>query len=643
MKKWFAAMAVVFVGCASPSQGLWRLWESEWTMSGAGREWVRGVDCNDECVFEVERRATCFRSRVLNIGVTDEDLHLTGPGMSQYWRIPGGQTIDVETAHLGRGRYKIEGNKSLFLGEPRLVGVDSDAKLLVFVVVDTLRAEAVNAETTPAILQALQGARNFEDTTANSSWTLPSMASMFTSLPVLELTTPQGDLVGIPEGVETWAETFRNAGFSGGGIVANYTVHVQNGFARGFDTYLVPEILDEENRSPDGSWVVDEAQRWLDAHKGENAFLFMHLMDPHEPYRNHQQGSPAPDLYGLAHRMREATDEETRRLQELYEGEVRHVDHALGPFLETLPDDAVIVFTADHGEALGEHGCWAHGYTLYEPVVRVPLLIKAPGLEGGVESNQTQLLDLAPTVLDLFAIAPAPAPAMKGVSLLQGGSQTATISATFSPGSLRWMWRKGSTKVVFRTADQPLVVGGFRKTLEEADPLAEGVFCYNLKSDPGELDPGPVSEEIRSSVARDFALSAGRLVPGMQVFSVGTNAGSEVVLNAEGGLEFHQIWSAGQVTVSESASMVKIETATNEICSLFAIGEGAVPIEVGTGRAIPPWEHLDPSNVDPAQELQLEINFDVPGTYFWWNPSRDLVVGGHDETMSKLRALGYIQ
>ncbi len=641
MKRWLVISVIVFAGCGSPTPGLWRQWEADWTFLRVEHEWVRGVELGSARSLKIEQRGVRFRARVLNSGDHAGDLVVTGSGFHQKWSVPAGSSLDVESSALSRGHYRIEGPIDLILGEPRLVVEDPQARLLVFVVVDTLRAQAVNPETTPKILEALEGARDFKDTTANSPWTLPSMASMFTSRPVFELTTPTGDLIGIPEGVDTWAKALRNGGFSGCGIVANYTVHVQNGYAQGFDAYLVPDLIPEEGGLPDATWVVDHAQRWIEAHKGENAFVYLHLMDPHEPYRDHIKGLPAPDLFGLAHRNREATPEEAERLRMLYQGEVRHVDDVMGPFLEELSDDAVVVFTADHGEALGEHGFWAHGFTLFEPVVRVPLLIRSPGLEGGDDPRQTQLLDLAPTVLDLLGF-PAPS-TMKGVSLLRGGSTTATISATFSPGPMRWMWRQGATKVVVRTADQPLVAEGFRKAVEEGSPAPEGVFCYDLDVDPGELHPGPVPDDILPSVIRDFALSAGRLVPGLQVFSIGSKSGSKIELSLPGIRDFHQVWSVAPVSASWSQSTVTIEAEKSEFMTLVAISGSGSPADVVVSQANPPWRGPQSSGTDLPAELMSSQGFDASGTYVWWNPGHDIVVGYHDETMEKLRALGYIQ
>ncbi len=645
MERWgwvigIAAVLLVGWACAPAPAGSERLWEQEQTAHRAGWQWAQGVELSGGRHFAVTRSGARFRSRILNPGSQDRELVISGPDFRQLVMVAAGASSDVDTDPLQRGQYSIEGAPALVLGEPRVVMPASNPRLLVFVLVDTLRAQAVNADLTPQILEAFAGSRTYADTTANAPWTLPSVASLFTSRPVLDLTTPTGDMVGIPSGLDTWAAALRQAGFSGGAVVANYTVHVQNGFAQGFDTFVVPDILPPKGGLPDVSWVVEEGRRWLAAHQGEHGFLYLHLMDPHEPYRDHQNGGPRPDLFGLAHRKRQASVEERRHLRDLYEGEVRHVDRTLGPFLKSLPDHAELVFTSDHGEALGENGCWAHGFTLYQPVVQVPLMIRSSALAPGVESAPAQLLDLAPTVLDILGVA-AP-PTMEGHSLIHPGPQRAIVGATFSAGPMRWMWRRGDTKVVVRMEKQRAVTGDYLKASEEEDPLPTGFFCYDLRHDPDELKPESVPAEVLASVVEDYLASAGRLVPGLQVLSVGPEAGHELELAVEGGEGIRQLWSTGLVDVDRQGPTIRLTAGRTEPFFLAAIATDQIG-EVTPGRADAPWRGLTPGIPAIPEPLGTDLRLESPGTLLWWNPERGEVVGSHDETMERLRALGYVQ
>lgn len=646
MRGWIAtplALLVVagFCGCGLSHPISQRQWEADWEFLRVGQQWVRGVDLRTERSFVVDRTRLQFRSRVLNKRKRDSHLVISGPDLQLRLTVPARGYLDVATDPLPRGRYQIKKSKPLILGEPRLVQKGRQPKLLVFVVVDTLREDAVTPKNTPQILEFFNGSRRFLDTSTNAPWTIPSMASLFTSQPVLDLTTPTGDIIGIPEGTETWAKTLHRAGFSGGAVVANSTVHVQNGFAQGFDSFLVPSIIPVRGGGPDATWVVREAEKWLAAHDSEDSFLYLHLMDPHEPYRDHENGQAPPDLFELAHRMRTALPEEIETIRKLYAGEVRYVDRILGPFLKTLPENAVVVFTSDHGEMLGENGCWGHGFTLFQPVIQVPLLIRAQSLKGGTDSRPTQLLDLAPTILDLLN-EQIPFD-MEGRSLLQDHPRRSFVAATFSAGPMRWMWRRGDIKVVIRTVDQPDVVDGSRRSLEETNPLPIGVFCYDLGEDPDELSSQALPADLLPSVAKDFALSAGSMVPGLQVFSVGATGGTIFELEYPGERVFRQIWSVGPVSASWKGPTVRIEDPDSRLFSLVAIGNGGMVEPVTPGYTTAAWQNLLDGEENTPPELNHGEAFPSPGTYIWWNPERNIVVGHHEETLEKLRALGYIK
>lgn len=646
MRGWIAIPLALLVvagiyGCNVGHPILQRQWEADWEFLRVGQQWVRGVDLSTERSFVVDHTGLQFRSRVLNKRKRETPFIISGPDVQLRLTVPARGYLDVATDPLPRGRYQIKKSRPLILGEPRLVEEGRQPELLVFVVVDTLREDAVTLENTPQILEFFNGFTRFPDTSANAPWTIPSVASLFTSRPVLDLTTPTGDIIGIPDGAVTWANTLHRAGFSGGAVVANSTVHVQNGFAQGFDSFLVPSIIPVRGGGPDATWVVGEAEKWLAAHSGEDGFLYLHLMDPHEPYRDHEDGQAPPDLFELAHRMRTALPEEIETIRKSYTGEVRYVDRILGPFLKSLPENAVVVFTSDHGEMLGENGCWGHGFTLFQPVIQVPLLIRAQSLKGRTDSRPTQLLDLAPTILDVLN---EQIPfEMEGRSLLQDHPQRSFVAATFSAGPMRWMWRRGNIKVMIRTADQPDVADGSRRSLEETAPLPAGVFCYDLEEDPNELSSQALPAGLLPSVANDFALSAGSMVPGLQVFSVGATGGTIFELEYPGERVIRQIWSVGPVSASWTGPTVHTEDPNSRLLSLVAIGNGGVAKTVTPRYTTAEWQNLVEGEDFVPPGLNHREAFSSPGIYIWWNPERNIVVGHHDETLEKLRALGYLK
>jgi arylsulfatase A-like enzyme len=169
----------------------------------------------------------------------------------------------------------------------------------------------------------------------------------------------------------------------------------------------------------DSGVVNARAFDWLDRDAQDRFYLFLHYMDPHDPYFAHPyDGSAVARVAG------DPDPAEAARLRELYVGEIEYLDHNFGKLLAKLRglgvyDDTLIVLTADHGEEFYEHGGWWHGLTLYDEQIHVPLLIKWPkgraALAPGSSGEIARLIDVAPTML---ARAGAPIPdSMQGVDL----------------------------------------------------------------------------------------------------------------------------------------------------------------------------------------------------------------------------------
>ncbi len=627
----FAAFLVAFgalAGCGGAPGGWQRLWQDRWEWRHHGTEWVYGVSAA-ELALEVAAPGASLRAELLGVGPEPATIEVTGPDTAMRLQVAPGERQFLDAA-LDRGPYSVTVPSSAVLGSPRVGAPLAAPRLLVFVLVDTLRADHVDARLTPGIEAAFGGGRRWREANANCSWTLPSVASLFASRPVLGLSSPEGDLIGLPEGVESWAGRLERAGFEGGAVVANYSVHALNGFAGGFASYLVPDGHGSAEH-PDAAWVVAEARRWLAAHQGEDSFLYLHLMDPHQPYRSHADPSlAAPDLEPLAMRRRQATAAESELLQRLYAGEVAHVDRVLSPFLAELPERAVVALTSDHGEALGEHDAWGHGLNLYQEALRVPLLIRGPGVPAGEVADPVQLMDLAPTLLGLVGVDTPEG--MEGRSLLDGGSAAPLVSTTFGGGPLRWAWREGRHKVVLRMAAQAGLGATARSAMLEGRPLPSGGFHFDLVADPGESQPTPVPEELLPAAGRAFAATAGRLVPGLQVLIWGRHGPVEALLQVPGSLEVVQAWGVGPMTVERTGD------------GLVARCADGYPVCAAAARIAPPPEWVEQAGERmPRDRLAPPATDMAPGVHVWWNPDRPLVVRGHDETLQRLRVLGYIE
>lgn len=313
---------------------------------------------------------------------------------------------------------------------------------LVLIVVDTLRADHLTSygyerPTALAIdrLLARQGAV-FEAAYSQAPWTLPSVASFLTSRYPGELVEGDVGSFGIPAAVPTLAERLRDAGYETAGFVANATLHPGNGFDRGFETFYTPPAS-VDSMLLHGDDLNRRILAWLRGRGGRPFFLYVHFIDPHDPYENPETpgGRSAffPEyrgtisgrfVHGIYNGRIALPDpaNDIRQVAALYDSEIHYVDGRIGELVQSIPAATMartlVTLTADHGEELHDHGGWKHGQTLYQEQIHVPWIVRwdghvAPGTRLG---GAVRLLDLVPTLL---AAAGAPADsADEGVDLL---------------------------------------------------------------------------------------------------------------------------------------------------------------------------------------------------------------------------------
>src|SRR6185295_1390660 len=170
-------------------------------------------------------------------------------------------------------------------------------------------------------------------------------------------------------------EILRQRGFRTGAFVSSIVLSKQSGLGRGFDTYSDRfEIGDDDARflntiQKRGDTTVAEAAAWLRQPGSERRFAWVHLYDPHLPYE-------APEPYA------------SRYADRPYDGEVAWSDDLVGRLDAALTragirDQTLIVLTSDHGEGLGDHEESVHGFFVYESTLRVPLIVRGPGIVAG--------------------------------------------------------------------------------------------------------------------------------------------------------------------------------------------------------------------------------------------------------------------
>jgi arylsulfatase A-like enzyme len=308
---------------------------------------------------------------------------------------------------------------------------------IVLVFADAVRLDHVSSygygrATTPNLdaYLASQGARFSQATTA-CPWTYPSNAAFFTGREPISLEANWNNTV-LPDGVQTLAGYLKSAGYYTAGFVSAPFIRGSLGFSAGFDVYddslAVGHATSYQGIAGE---LSAQALNWL-ANSwagGQPLFLCLYFFDPHTWYH-----PPAPydTLFAPPYAgsvtpaaFRDAQDvvagqlvlqaDDLAHIQALYDGEIAYFDHHLGNLLGYLDDNhfldnAVVAFTSDHGDSFGEHGVWTHGSSLYEEALRVPLLLRYPGVvsPGLVVGDPVHSGDLMPAILEWAGVPLAP-------------------------------------------------------------------------------------------------------------------------------------------------------------------------------------------------------------------------------------------
>jgi arylsulfatase A-like enzyme/cytochrome c-type biogenesis protein CcmH/NrfG len=377
---------------------------------------------------------------------------------------------------------------------------------VVLITIDTLRADHLGCYgykqiKTPNIDGLAADGVRFESAFAVVPVTLPSHSSMLTgTYPML---SGMHDFSGnkLSPLQPTLASVLKQAGYQTGAVIGAAVLDSRFGLNQGFDFYydhfdfsrLDEANLDEMERP--GNVVADVALDWLAKNSQKKFFLWMHLYDPHFPYR-------PPEPYSREYAAQP------------YDGEIAFADEQVGRLLRFLKEkgiykNTIIVLCGDHGESLGEHGEKTHGFFVYNATMHVPLVIRLPenrlpeNAAARVVANPVSLVDLMPTVLDAVGVE-IPS-RVQGRSLLaelrnSRGDQTdrdrTLYGETFLPLiHFNWSELRASENTKYHFIDAP------RPEL------------YDLAKDPGEVhnlftEKKAVAEEMRAKLAgmiRDYS------------------------------------------------------------------------------------------------------------------------------------------
>jgi choline-sulfatase len=408
----------------------------------------------------------------------------------------------------------------------------SDAVNVLLITLDTTRADALGAygqslPATPRLDRLAAEGAVFLNALTSSPSTLPSHASLLTGKhPYSHGVRSNSGYVFAEENLSL-AEVLKERGYRTGAEIAAVVLGKRTHLDQGFDSYRDVNAPEAKRKRIDidragGTEVVvlreraaDDITRhgidFLRANRGRSFFLWLHYFDPHRFFA-------APEPF------------RTRLAESPYHAELGFVDHAVGGIFDELDrlglaDRTFVVVTSDHGEGLGEHGEESHSAYLYDTTMRIPLIVRGPGIAPARIEALVRSVDVAPTLLDLLGLPPfedadgvSLRPLLEGRSEsldLVGYGESAEMLALFGDPMLRFV-REGRWKYIHKARPE----------------------LYDVEADPAELDDRSTREPERVASLRS------RLSELLEASS-GAPADASVALDPETRAQLQQLGYVG--------------------------------------------------------------------------------------------------
>ncbi len=392
---------------------------------------------------------------------------------------------------------------------------------ILIVTIDTLRADRLTSygyerATSPNIDRFLAGGVRFEEARTVEPLTGPGLSSMITSLyPHEHGATRNG--VRMREGLPSFTKILGRRGYATAAFVANWTLNDDvTGLGEHFETFET--VLTRKrwffwSGEAGADDVNEEALDWLREQRREAPerpiALWVHYVEPHAPYEYHDEFVERLGISG-----------QTPGRRNRYDTEVAFVDDRFGRLLEGVDeilgdDDRITVFTADHGESLGEHNYWGHGRHCYEPGLRIPLGISWPGrVDPGTIGSRALIIDISQTLLGLLGL-----PTLES---FQGFDWSPVLLGGAAPPEDRWTWHQSHRGSVKATNSEKVRQNGLLEVAWVGEGRKEiyrvtngNRRLYDLEGDPEETnnrvtmssDPSPTLSEWLETVRAGLALS----------------------------------------------------------------------------------------------------------------------------------------
>jgi len=375
---------------------------------------------------------------------------------------------------------------------------------VLLISVDTLRPDRLgyggNARpTSPAIDRLAGEGIAFPNAFSAAGWTLPSMATILSGrYPKDHRATSFRS--ALRDDLPTLSSILKRRGYDTRGYVSHLALSPQYGFDRGFDRFddSVLDIGHPHLASTDRQLTDRVIADFGDIRAPY--LLWVHYFGPHYDYLWHEGW----ESFG-------------RSDSDRYDQEVAYTDSHIGRLLDELTrrglyENTIVVFVADHGEEFGEHGGQYH-YTLYNEVLRVPLIIRAPSLAPGSQSARVEQIDLLPTILGLLEAPTGPGETFAGRDVL---APAAPRGPTFFERDRPPPWRQravmdGRYKLV--VIEEVASQSGPVDSATPVENVHPGIYLYDLEEDPGEqvnlyAEGDPRARDLLAVLEKHFAREA---------------------------------------------------------------------------------------------------------------------------------------
>ncbi len=365
---------------------------------------------------------------------------------------------------------------------------------VVLITIDTLRADRLGcygyADIETPHLDRLAGEGIlFENAVTTVPFTLPAHSSIMTGAypPVHGVRENVG--YALDERLPTLAEDMSAVGRRTGGFISAFVLDgrwgIDRGFERYYDEFKVQDMgtLNIASVQREGTETMEQAETWLDDVAGSPFFLWLHLFEPHDPYE-------APEPFASRYPKRP------------YDAEVAYTDSLVGRLREMLEgrnllDRTLLVVTGDHGEGLGDHGEYFHGFFVYDSTVRVPLIVRLPeGRLGGRRVDAAvSHVDLRPTILDALGLSSPP------VDSRQSGRSLVPLLLGLDDGERVVYSESYYSLYHYGWAPLRAIHTGPLKFIDAPEPE-----LYRLSDDPGEMENVVRRTRVEARELRDRLL-----------------------------------------------------------------------------------------------------------------------------------------